>query len=117
MSNELKPVAYQKRWYDNDKNTVTYQQWYQWENCTEQDHSDVNSLIDAGYHYETRKLYAIPEGYALLPIEPSMQLIADLGFNGDIDLAMGHADISAEIGGEYKRIMLKAANPKLDRGE
>ncbi len=51
------PVVYQKRWYDNDKNTVTYGQWYEWENCTEQQYYEIGYYIERGYSYDRRALF------------------------------------------------------------
>lgn len=78
MSSELKPVAYQSRWYDNDPYTVTYGQWYDWENKSKQSYDDINEMIKSGKNYETRALYAIPEGMQLVPIEPTEAMLRRL---------------------------------------
>jgi len=58
--------------------------------------------------YRTPQSSTIPDGYEPVPIEPTMAMIAALGFNGDEDLAVGHAAISAQLVDAYKA-MLEAA--------
>ncbi|QDP55727.1 MAG: hypothetical protein Tp138OMZ00d2C19078241_59 [Prokaryotic dsDNA virus sp.] len=53
-------------------------------------------------------LYAIPEGHVVVPVEPTLPMLAELGFNGDVELAIGHANICDELRENYKA-MLKAA--------
>lgn len=48
----------------------------------------------------------VPDGYQPVPIEPTMEMIAALGFNGDVDLAIGHALISKELSDTYKNMLL-----------
>ena len=65
---------------------------------------------------EAKPLYAIPEGYALVPIEAPIEAVAEMGFLGDVDLAIGHALISQQLGETYtktiKAVMIKAGGVK-----
>lgn len=54
----------------------------------------------------------VPAGYRLVPEEPSLEMIAALGFGGDVALVIGHAAISEEVEQSY-RSLLDAA-PALD---
>lgn len=71
-------------------------------------HNNSDGFVIAYDKEEIDKLF---EGYALVPDEPTMQIIANIGFNGDVELAQGHADISAEIGQEYINIIKAAKEP------
>ena len=104
----IKPIAY----LINDR-----------EHCTGI-HS-VQSMKDVGLTEKTMQdrwgdalvpLYAIPEGYALVPIEAPIEAVAEMGFLGDVDLAIGHALISQELSETYtktiKAVMIKAGGVK-----
>lgn len=52
------------------------------------------------------------ECWQLVPVEPTLEMIAALGFAGDIDLVVGHAAISESIAETYKQALLVA--PKKD---
>ena len=54
----------------------------------------------------------VPEGWQLVPIEPTIAMIAALGWAGDEALAMGHAMISSGIADEYAAML--AADPSLE---
>jgi len=56
---------------------------------------------------ERDRLRAEREGKVLVPVEPTIEMIAALGFDGDVALAIGHAAISAEVEQTY-RAMLSA---------
>jgi len=47
----------------------------------------------------------VPAGYRLVPEEPSPEMIAALGFGGDVALAIGHAAISAEVEQSYRSLL------------
>lgn len=51
---------------------------------------------------------AIPEGHVVVPKEPTIEMIAALGFRGDTTLAIGHSAICEEITEDY-RAMIAAA--------
>lgn len=55
---------------------------------------------------------AVPEGFVLVPVEPTLAMIAALGWSGDEMLAIGHAHITAEIVAAYKS-MLAASQPEV----
>jgi len=57
----------------------------------------------------TRPHPVAPNGWKLVPVEPTIEMIAALGWNGDIDLAIGHAKISGEIEKIYAAML--AARP------
>jgi hypothetical protein len=57
---------------------------------------------------ERDALLAEREGKVLVPTEPTIEMIAALGFGGDVALAIGHAAISEEVEQTYKA-MLSAA--------
>lgn len=46
--------------------------------------------------------------YKVVPVEPSIEMTAALAFNGDVDLAIGHAAICKEVEESY-RAMLDAS--------
>jgi hypothetical protein len=50
----------------------------------------------------------VPDGWQLVPKEPTLAMIAALGFNGDEDATIGHAAISESVINTYKA-MLDAA--------
>lgn len=52
--------------------------------------------------------FEVPEGYCLVPVEPTIEMIAALGWGGDDVLAIGHASISEDIAKCYAE-MLDAA--------
>ncbi|MGY8872194.1 MAG: hypothetical protein ACKVJE_17285 [Pseudomonadales bacterium] len=74
MSEELKPSLLQYRWYDDNPHTVTYGQWYEWQACDEHKYSEIEEYIKRGNKYELRKLYEIPEDYALVPVALSEKI-------------------------------------------
>lgn len=51
---------------------------------------------------------AIPEGFALVPVKPTPEMIAAMQFKGDIDIAIGHANFYMEAEEDYAA-MLRAA--------
>ena len=61
---ELKPAAWQFKNVDGE-----------WRNGTEH-HNHYKNTVDAGY--EVRHLYAIPEGYALVPVDPTDAMIDEI---------------------------------------
>ncbi len=54
------------------------------------------------------KLYEIPLGYTLIPDEPTIEMISELFYAGDLEAAIGHAGFTSEFIDGYKA-MLKAA--------
>lgn len=55
---------------------------------------------------------AVPEGWKLVPVEPTLEMIAALGWYGDEILAMGHALISSEVAISYKAMLASAPKPE-----
>lgn len=73
---------------------------------------DVSAVLDsmAGRVQQDRAavLLTVPVGYQLVPVEPTMAMIAALAWGGDEDLALGHAAISAEVRTDYSRMLAAA---------
>ena len=55
---------------------------------------------------------AIPEGHVVVPKEPTIEMIAALGFMGDVAMAIGHAAISETIANNYRSALLAAPAPE-----
>jgi hypothetical protein len=55
------PVRLEYRWYDGNPNTVTFGQWYPWEECNQDKYEQIEAYIVFGYSYQVRKLYAAEE--------------------------------------------------------
>lgn len=51
----------------------------------------------------------VPEGFQLVPTEPTIEMIAALGFGGDVALAMGHGAVCQELENTYRALL--AATP------
>lgn len=69
----------------------------------------VEHIRSQAAELERRKAgQAVPEGYALVPIEPTPEMIAAFAFAGDVDLAIGHGAISAEVASDYKSMLAAA---------
>lgn len=54
---------------------------------------------------------AVPEGWQLVPKEPTIKMVAALGWEGDEAMAIGHASISEEFAKNYKAILSAAPQP------
>ena len=54
---------------------------------------------------------AVPDGWQLVPKEPTIKMIAALGWGGDEDMAVGHGAISFSIENEYKAMLAAAPIP------
>jgi hypothetical protein len=54
---------------------------------------------------------AAPDGWQLVPVEPTMAMIAALGYEGDEMLAIGHGLISQGIANQYKAALAAAPSP------
>ena len=52
---------------------------------------------------------AVPEGYALVPVEPTPEMIAAGWFGGEMHIALGHANAYRECEGDYARLLAAAA--------
>lgn len=61
--------------------------------------TQVQDMLSAG----------LAPGWQAVPVEPTMKMIAALGFDGDEDLAIGHASISVGIEKAYRAML--AASP------
>lgn len=55
--------------------------------------------------------------FKLVPVEPTVEIIAALGFSGDVDLAIGHGAISEEIAKNYAAALAAAPQPPALGGE
>lgn len=53
-----------------------------------------------------------PEGYVLVPVDPTIEMLAAIGWGGDVDLAIGHAAITGEIYDCYKAMLAAAQSDK-----
>lgn len=60
-------------------------------------------------HVEPVRAMVVPEGWRLVPAEPTIEMIAAIGFDGDAELAIGHAAISAQCVETYHAML--AASP------
>ncbi len=60
---ELTILEYQYRWYDNNPNTVTYGQWYEWKPASKDQYDHINELIINDKCYETRIVYTEIKNY------------------------------------------------------
>jgi len=53
----------------------------------------------------------VQQGWKLVPVEPTMEMIAALGFDGAVDMAIGHAAISKGIEDAYTVMLAVAPQP------
>lgn len=53
----------------------------------------------------------VPDGWKLVPMEPTIEMIAALGFGGDTDLAIGHGSISFELAASYRAALSSSPPP------
>lgn len=84
---EVEPVAWEYRWLDTNKHTVTSGQWSDWERVTArnqattvEDHvKEIEYWIDRGYKYELRKLFTSPPNAEALRqrVKELLQMITD----------------------------------------
>ena len=51
---------------------------------------------------------AVPAGYALVPVEPTPEIIAAGWFGGEMHVALGHANAYRECEGDYARMLAAA---------
>ena len=77
-------------------------------------------LLDAAQYVEALKRQAappaaVPDGYALVPVEPTPEMIAAGWFGGEMHVALGHANAYRECEGDYARL-LAAANKENNNG-
>lgn len=54
---------------------------------------------------------AVPDGWKLVPIDPNIKMIAALGWEGDEDMAIGHALISEGFIKDYHAMLAAAPLP------
>lgn len=78
-------------------------------------------LTDGPAEFNDTPLYAapqpeqsVPEGFALVPENPTMEMIAALGFEGDEVAAIGHASIFSEMTERYGAMLAVAPSPAMD---
>ena len=57
---------------------------------------------------------SVPEGFALVPVKPTVEMIAALGFEGDEVAAIGHASIFSEMTECYGAMLAVAPSPAMD---
>lgn len=50
----------------------------------------------------------VPDGYKLVPIEPTLEMIAAFAFKGDVEFAIGHAAIFQEACEDYAEMLAAA---------
>jgi len=53
----------------------------------------------------------VPEGWKLVPVEPTIEMLAALGFDGDVELAIGHAAISKGLEDSYVAMLSAVPTP------
>jgi len=53
---------------------------------------------------------AIPSGYVLVPIEPTLEMLAAIGWGGEVDLMIGHSTAFVETQANYAAMI--AARPQ-----
>ena len=58
---------------------------------------------------------AVPEGYALVPVEPTPEMIAAGWFGGEMHVALGHANAYRECEGDYARLLAAAQEKENSR--
>jgi hypothetical protein len=54
----------------------------------------------------------VPDGYRLVPVEPTPEMIAAMQFRGDIDIAIGHAQFYKEAVDDYAAMLAAAHSSK-----
>lgn len=54
---------------------------------------------------------AAPEGWQLIPVEPTIAMVAALAWDGDEGLAIGHASISCGVEPAYRAMLAAAPKP------
>lgn len=55
--------------------------------------------------------------FKLVPVTPTVEMIAALGFDGDSDLSLGHGAISVGLAGAYAAMLAAAPQPPALGGE
>jgi len=53
----------------------------------------------------------VPAGYRLVPETPTFEMLVELGFGGDLELAAGHAAITDELVTAYRKMLDLAPMP------
>ena len=59
-----------------------------------------------------QKVYEVPDGWQLVPIEPTLKMIAAIGFNGDTLIASKYPNSCLEAKELYQEILSAAQPPK-----
>jgi hypothetical protein len=86
-------------------------------------HSREDAQLVARYRDRYRLLavpqpeQSVPEGFALVPVKPTVEMIAALGFEGDEVAAIGHASIFSEMTECYGAMLAVAPSPAMDAKE
>lgn len=58
--------------------------------------------------------FKVLEGWKLVPVEPTLEMVAAMAFNGDVDVALGHATICQGVEHAYAAMLAAApAAPEL----
>lgn len=105
LRSQQEPVLWQYRWLDTNPHTVTSGQWSCWEevkprnpytNTVLDKVNEVKGYIARGFKYELRRLYtdpqpAIPDGWKLVPVEPTKEMWAAVNKLDD-EMASGSYD-------------------------
>jgi len=78
----------------------------------------LNTMMGFGNYYlaDTAAAWkawqaACPEGWQVVPKEPTFEMIAALGWGGDETLALGHGALSNEIENAYRAMLKSAPQP------
>lgn len=72
-------------------------------------YDDVCQMVKSLPCVEPIKL--CPEGWQCVPIEPTLAMIAAMGWDGDEDLAIGHGSISEKYAEDFKLALSAAPAP------
>lgn len=57
--------------------------------------------------------YTLDKKWKLVPVEPSIEMIAAIGFGGNVDIAIGHGSICQGVVDNYKSAIEISAVPDL----
>jgi hypothetical protein len=66
---------------------------------------NTETLYAALAEIERLKACAVPDGFVLVPVTPTIEMIAAIGFGGDVDIAVGHAAVCADVERTYKAML------------
>ncbi len=71
----------------------------------------LRALLAKPDHTEQPRGMVVPSGWQWMPIVPTIEIIAAIGFDGDVELAIGHAAISDQCVETYNAMLAAAPAP------